>query len=356
MAKGKYGGNILLLVVLVGFCILAIVEIFHGQAQIRAKKEKLAVEEERGRVPQAAKPGRDNSEERGNLREQGNSEDDPGAETGSVDSTGEADEGDDESEPTEDDRKYDMQIVLMGDNILDRDRENGGVASLVADACNARVYNMAIDGTTAAVLPNESTGIETWQSIGLLGVVHAIVGDISPGIFDGYRAGEILKECDFSETDYFVIEYGINDFLCGQVPQSIYLANGDVLDMDRARTYVGALEVAVSVLHEHFPDAKILLIPPHFCQIFEGEAFIGDAYSLNYGYGTLVDFARVAEYVKTQDKEGIVIFYNTIENSGIDSLSAKEYLEDGIHLSEKGRRVYADHVSRLIKADFYREE
>lgn len=344
MVKGKYSGNILLLAALVGFCILAIVEIFHGQAKIKAEKEKLAIEEERSRALQELQA------------EWNNLGDYSGAETGAVDAVGAGSEWNGEIEPAEDEKKYDMQIVFMGDNILDRDRENGGVASLIADACNARIFNMAIDGTTAALLPNEQNSLETWQSKGLLGMVHAIVGDISPDIFDGYKAGEILKECDFSETDYFVIEYGINDFLSGQIPQSIYLADGDVLDMDKAHTYVGALEIAVSLLHDRFPDAKILLISPHFCQIFEGETFIGDAYSLNYGYGTLVDFAKVAAYVEEQDREGIVIFYNTIEYSGIDVLSAKEYLEDGVHLSEEGCRVYADYASKLIKADFYREE
>ena len=342
MAKGKYGGNMLLLAALIGFCILAIVEIFHGQAQIKAERERLAIEEGNNQVRQALRIAWNNSKFDFGAR--------------AVEVMGAANKEDGGSGPAEAERKYDMQIVFMGDNILDHDRENGGVASLIADACNARVYNMAIGGTAAALLPGESNSLETWQSRGLLGVVHAIAGDISPDIFNGYEAGEILKECDFSETDYFVIEYGINDFLSGQVPQSIYLANGDVLDMDTAHTYVGALEIAVALLHDHFPDAKILLISPHFCQIFEGEAYIGDAYSLNYGYGTLVDFARVTEYVETQDREGIVIFYNTIEYSGIDVLSAKEYLEDGVHLSEEGSRVYADYASKLIKADFYRAE
>lgn len=344
MAKGKYVGNILLLAVLTGFCILAIVEIFHGQAQIKAEREKTAIEEERRRALQELQA------------EWNNSEGDLGAESGFVDSMGEANKGDDESGPAEDEKKYDMQIVCLGDDILDRDRENGGVASLIADECNARVYNMAIEGTTAAVLPNELNSLETWQSRGLLGVVHAIVGDISPDIFDGYRAGEILKECDFSETDYFVIEYGINDFLSGQVPQSIYLANGDVLDIDRARTYVGALEMAVSLLHDHFPDAKIMLIAPHFCQIFEGETFIGDSYTLDYGRGTLFNFFQTAGNAARWGKERSVIFYNTIEKSGIDAHTAKEYLEDGIHLSAEGRRVYADYASKLIMEDFYQAE
>ena len=344
MAKGKYGGNILLIVVLTGFCILAIAEIIHGQVQIKAKKERLAIEEERHRALQELKA------------EWNDLEGDPGAETGSDDLAEEASEKNGESGFSEDDRKYDMQIVFMGDDILDRDRGNNGVASLISNACNARVYNMAIDGTTAAVLPDESSGYETWQSRGLLGVVHAIAGDISPDIFDGYKAGEILKECDFSETDYFVIEYGINDFLSGQIPQSIYLADGGVMHLEIVRTYVGALESAVAILHDHFPDAKILLVSPHFCQFFEGKTFIGDAYNLNYGHGTLIEFARTAGNVAERNREGFVIFYDTFECSGINAYTTDEYLEDGVHLSEIGRRVYADYVSKLIKADFYRAE
>ena len=344
MAKGKHGGNILLIVVLAGFCILAIAEILHGQAQIKAEREKLAIEKERHRALQELKA------------EWNDLDGDSGTEDGSADSMREANEQNDESEPAEDERKYDMQIVFMGDNILDRNRENDDVTSFISEACNARVYNMAVDGTTAAVLPDESDSLDTWQSRGLLGVVHAIAGDISPDIFDGYKAGEILKECDFSETDYFVIEYGLNDFLSGQVPQSIYLADGSVLDMSIVRTYVGALETAVALLHDHFPDAKILLISPHFSNFFEGEKFIGDAYSLNYGHGTLIDFARSTGNVAERDREGVVIFYDTFEYSGINAYTADAYLEDGVHLSGEGRRVYADYASKLIMADFYRAE
>ena len=343
--KDRYS-NILLFIMLAGFCILAIIEIFYGQKQIRMERDRLALEEENNQALWALKA------EWGGFR----GDFSPGIK--SVETVGAANENEVNIEnlPVEDEKKYDMQIVFMGDSILDHERENGGIAYLVSEECNALVYNMAIGGTTAAVLPNELNSLETWQSRGLLGVVHAIVGDISSDIFDGYRAGEILKECDFSETDYFVIEYGINDFLSGQVPQSIYLADGNVLDMDIERTYVGALETSVTLLHNHFPDAKILLISPHFCQIYEGETFIGDAYSLNYGYGTLVDFAKTAGNVAKRDKEGSVIFFDAIEQSGIDVLSAKDYLQDGIHLSAEGRRVYADCVSKLIKADFYREE
>lgn len=369
--KGRYSSSILLLSVLIGFCILAIIEILYGQAQIRMERERLALEEENHQAVQELKAewnslkgapsvGKESVPEVG-VEQSASSEPektlvntDDSADTDSVAYNSVSENS--ERVPEEDDREYDMQIVFLGDSILDSNRDGSGVPFLIGEACNARIYNMAIGGTTAAVLPGENYGYENWQSQGLLGVVHAIRGDIAPDIFNGTRAGEILRECDFSKTDYFIIEYGVNDFLSRQVPQSRYLENGDMLGVNALQTYAGALDAAVAMLLESFPDARIMLIAPHYCQIFEGKKFVGDAYSLNYGYGTLVEFSRITEYVANQYKEENVLFYNAMEQSGIDAYTADEYLEDGVHLTEAGRRAYADYAGRLILNDFYPEE
>lgn len=369
--KGRYNSSILLLSVLIGFCILAIIEILYGQAQIKMERERLALEEENHQAVQELKAewnslkgapsvGTESVPEVG-VEQNASSEpektlvnEDDSADSDSVAYNSVSENSGRVSE--EDDRKYDMQIVFLGDSILDNNRDGSGVPFLIGEACNARIYNMAIGGTTAAVLPGENYGHENWESQGLLGVVHAIRGDIAPDIFKGTRAGEILQECDFSKTDYFIIEYGVNDFLSRQIPQSRYLENGDVLGVNALQTYAGALDSAVAMLLESFPDARIMLIAPHYCQIFEGKKFVGDAYSLNFGYGTLVEFTRITEYVANQYREDNVIFYNAIEQCGIDAYTADEYLEDGVHLSEAGRRVYADYASRLILNDFYPEE
>lgn len=367
MHKGKYGSNILLLIVLIGFCILAIIEIIYGQAQIRMERERLALEEDNHRAVQELKEewnslkggpnvGTRSAEEAG--EEQNNSSSEPEKTLVNTEETSSSDSLSENSQmqPAANEKKYDMQIVFMGDSILDSDRDYAGVAGLIAESCNADVYNMSIGGTTAALVPGEQYNFATWDSIGLLGLINAILGNINPDVFEGRRAGEILNECDFSKTDYFVIEYGINDFQTGQIPQSRYLENGDVLGIDAVHTYAGALEVAVTMLRENFPDAKILIISPHYCQFFQGSTFVGDAYSLDYGYGTLVDFFRCSGYVAEQHRKDNVLFYNAMELSGIDSYTAEEYLEDGVHLSEAGRRVYAAQVANVILDDFYPEE
>ena len=357
--------NTVLLAVLVGFCILAIIEIAYGQAQIRMEKERLAMEESNSQAVQELK------EEWDSLNGEPEKISESVKETGGEQQSAVAAETEktllntektpdsatvSQNSGDQDDRHYDMQIVFMGDSILDNERERAGVASLIGDACNAKVYNMAIGGTMAAVPYDEPRSFEDWNSLGLMGVVNAILGNIDASLFDGYRAGEILKECDFYKTDYFIIEYGINDFLSAKIPQSKYLSDGTVADIADICTYSGALETATNALRTHFPDAKIIIVAPHYCQFYDGDKFTGDAYSVNYGYGTLVEFFRVAGYVADQHREDNVLFFNAMEDSGIDAYTADQYLEDGIHLSEEGRRQYAECLTKRILADFYPEE
>lgn len=370
MRKNKNSGNTMLLTILIGFCILAIIEIIYGQAQIRMEKERLALEEENHQAVQELKAewnqlkgtpsvGSESVEEVGGEQSSaGETEKTLTSQNESGDSKAPAEQSkeDEEKQPEEDDKEYAMQIVFMGDSIIDNERENGGVAQIISETCNARVYNMSIGGTTAALLTDEQYNFAQWESRGLLGVINAILGNINGDILDGYRAGEILDECDFSKTDYFVIEYGINDFLSRQVPQSRYLENGETLGIDAVHTYSGALDAAVTMLLQEFPDAKILLIAPHYCQFFEGNTFMGDGYSMNYGYGTLVEFSRCTGYIYDHSEKGKVLFFNAFEDSGINAETADEYLEDGVHLSAAGRRVYAEHAAKLILKDFYPEE
>lgn len=52
--RSRQGINTLL-VILIGFCILAIIEILYGQAQIRVERERLALEEQNSQTVQELK-------------------------------------------------------------------------------------------------------------------------------------------------------------------------------------------------------------------------------------------------------------------------------------------------------------
>lgn len=362
--KGRQNINTLL-VILIGFCILAIIEIIYGQAQIRVEKERLALEEQNSQTVQELKEEWQRLQENASVTT--SREEQPPvasvekpAETPVkvMEKTSEQKPAEEKKEPAEkkDERDYSMQVVILGDSIMDGDRTESGAADIISEQLNAKVYNMSIGGTTAALLPTESAGYEDWNSCCLLGVVNAIQGNISTDIFNGYAAKEVLETCDFSKTDYFIIEYGVNDFLTGKIPNSRYLENGDTLAVRNESTYTGALEIAITKLRSDFPNAQILVAGPHYCQIFSGKTFIGDGYSLDYGYGPLINFARGAGYVAEQHKEDGVIFFNAFESSGIDAETADEYLEDGVHMTPLGARVYAEKIASIIRSDYAPEE
>lgn len=370
--KGRQGLNTLL-AVLIGFCILAIIEIIYGQAQLRVERERLTLEEQNTQAveelreewsklkegssvvtkesePASAAGGAQSKQEQVEVVEQ------PKEQKKEQKKEQEKESEDEEPAQEEEEKNYDMQIVILGDSIMDGDRTESGAADIIGVQLNAKVYNMSMGGTTAALLPGEQYNFNTWDSRCLLGVVNAIVGNIKPDIFEGYAAGEVLKTCDFSKTDYFIIEYGVNDFLTGKIPNSRYLEGGDTLAVDEVHTYTGALNDAIHRLKNSFPNAGILLIAPHYCQIFDGNTFVGDGYSLDYGYGPLVTYARGAGYVADLYKEDGILFYNAFENSGINADSADDYLADGIHMTPLGARVYAEIAAGMIRRDFMPEE
>lgn len=233
-----------------------------------------------------------------------------------------------------------LQIVFLGDSIFDTSRDGTGVPYLTAIQCNADLYNLAIGGTSAALEKDDPQENEKWISTSLVGVVKAMKGDVSTECFAGTVAKELLDDpnVDWSETDYFVVEYGINDFFKA-IPQS---------DIEREldlTTYAGALRYAIISMRDIAPDATIILCSPHYTRFFDGNWMIGDSNTVNTGYGTLANYKGTCEYIAGEQQ---VEFFDAYLDLGIDGYTAEEYLEDGVHLTEAGRRLYADALANII--------
>ena len=233
-----------------------------------------------------------------------------------------------------------LQLVFLGDSIFDNSRDGSGVPYLTSVQCEADVYNLAIGGTSASIEYDEQGSYDKWTSRSLLGIVHAIRKEIPTDIFAGTRAKEILDNpnIDFSKTDYFIIEYGLNDFF-----RAVPLTNSDS-DVD-IRTYGGALRCAVSDLRDWAPDATIILCGPTHPQFFHGTWMVGDGNTLNSGYGTLADYAGTCNYVAREQQ---TLYFNAYQDLGVNNYTAEEYLEDGVHLTAFGRQEYANALAKII--------
>ncbi len=233
-----------------------------------------------------------------------------------------------------------LQLVFLGDSIFDNSRDGTGIPYLTAVQCDADVFNLAIGGTSATLEWGEDAELETWSSNGLCGVVNAMQGRISTDVFEGTRAKEILdnSSIDFSQTDYFIVEYGTNDFFRA-------VAQSDP-EMDfNLHTYAGALRYGVSGLKELAPDATIILCSPCYAQFYHDGYMVGDGNVTNPGNGTLFDYKGTCNYVANETQ---VEFFNAYQDLGIDGYTAEDYLEDGVHLTEAGRKVYADALAQRI--------
>lgn len=243
----------------------------------------------------------------------------------------------DQIEPT----GSDLQLVFLGDSIFDSNRDGTGIPYLTAKQCEADVFNLAIGGTCAALQADESLEPQEWSSWSLLELINVLMGNISASHFDGTRAGEILSgsSIDFSQTDYFIVEYGTNDFLSGISRSS----QGEHYNL---RSYTGALRYAVVNLKEIAPDATIILCSPCFAQFYGKDGYmVGDGNMMDKGNGTLFDYKGTCEYVA---KEQGALFFNAYEDLGIDSYTIDEYMEDGVHLSTEGRKLYAGALAEMI--------
>ncbi len=234
----------------------------------------------------------------------------------------------------------DLQLVFLGDSIFDTYRDGTGIPYRTAVQCEADVYNLAIGGTCAAVDADDPLGTEEWASRSLVGVVKAIAREIPTDIFVNDEVKKILDNpnVDFTNTDYFIVEYGTNDFF-SSVPLD---SEGEVFNL---KTYAGALRYAAMTLKAVAPDATIILCSPAYARFFDGTWMIGDGNSVNNGQGTLFNYAGICQYVaKSQN----ALFFNAYEDLGIDGYTADEYLEDGVHLSDSGRQLYADALAKMI--------
>ncbi|MCL2051986.1 MAG: SGNH/GDSL hydrolase family protein [Lachnospiraceae bacterium] len=243
-----------------------------------------------------------------------------------------------------------LQIVFLGESNLDAYRDETGIAYLVGKNCDATIYNLSITGTTVAVRGEEDPLYSEEKNLrSLVGMSNILAGKADVKGIEGTRASELVDGLRIENTDYFVIMYGAQDFIRG-----IPLDNPPPEYEGGIDTYVGALRKAIANLREVAPLADFVLCAPHYSQFFdENNIFIGDGHVLSNGHSFLYDYKGKVEYVANEQK---AIFLNAFQDLGIDGHTAADFLEDGVHLSEKGRQLYAERLAKMIlnhEEEFY---
>ena len=216
------------------------------------------------------------------------------------------------------------KIVVFGDSIWNDARGTDGVSEYLMGLTGSTVYNCAIGGTSAAVIGESTEFSYDWRSQSFNGMVY-VANKLLPAdlVLEGTEACEVIKEVDFSNVDYILVSYGLNDFFSGVsiYPKEYYeLSN-----------YVGALRNGILHLREHYPQAKIVLVTPTYTKMFEGEK--------EFEIG---DYVEAMRSVSQEMNTGLADMFHIL---GEDPESRLEHLDDGVHLSPEGREIYAKGIA-----------
>lgn len=222
------------------------------------------------------------------------------------------------------------KVLVLGDSIWGNDRDETGVAARVEYymeklGYKTKVYNAAVGGTRATIDYDDSEWTYGPGSDNSLGKMISILsGNTDVEQLQGIAAYEVMKEAiaDKDDIDLVILAYGMNDFLC-----QVELNNSD-------RYWVGfgtALNEGVSGATLACPHAQVMIVAPSYASYFSIPV-------QNMGEKALYNYASVACDIAKKRNTLCVDAYN---NLGIGIYTADEYLEDGVHLNEKGRDLYA---------------
>lgn len=216
------------------------------------------------------------------------------------------------------------KIVVFGDSIWNDARGTDGVSEHLMEMTGSTVYNCAIGGTAAALVGENPEDIREWDDKSFNGMVYVANEVVSARkVLEGTEAYEVIKQVDFNTVDYILVAYGLNDFFSKVpvYPEYYY----DI------HSYIGALRNGILHLREHYPQAQIVLVTPTYSKMFEGER--------NNSIGEYVEAMR-----------GVSVEMNTdladmFHIMGEDAESRISHLNDGVHLSPEGRKIYAKGIA-----------
>lgn len=247
-----------------------------------------------------------------------------------------------------------FDIVFLGDSVIGNEG-NVSVVQMVGEKLGLPVFNGAFGGSSMA-----TDGAREWGSVTANQWCMARLADaIAYGDWQSQQSAmtyaeyykeyslympdyfgdrmDVLTKIDFSRVKVLVIEHGTNDYNGGRKldnPEDLY----DIT------TFGGALRHSLSVLQKTYPDMKIVLVTPIYCEF--GENLELACYDTDFGGGTMNAYVELEQEIAA---EFGVYCINAYQNSGIAEGNAKEYLSDGLHLTEKGALLLGEYLAKELK-------
>ena len=279
-------------------------------------------------------------------------EDEIMAEKAAEEASQESSEEEEEAQEEESEESFEFKpvnMVFFGDSQLANGRSDGSdIPSLLKTRVpNLNTYNLAIGGTTCSV--EKSTNDvkpESLRSTSFLGMVYCFAGKSDRNETLGEQNRTVLEkmnQIDPEDVDFYVIEYGANDFF-----ENVPLDTQEYDAAAQAHCYYNAMMKGIEILKEISPKAHFFIMSP-FYGIYTNDdgSYLGDSYIVSNGTATLSEYAEKARNV-AEDVEETFIDNMFMTRCDLYLDTASQYLSDNVHLTLLGRQIFTRLLSHNV--------
>ena len=235
----------------------------------------------------------------------------------------------------EEDIKYpdlsDKEIVFFGDSIIGNYHGPLSIPGECEGLSGAKTFNLGIGGTSAITHFNS--------------LVDAFIGS-------GSRAGiedeDFISELNRFESEHdpdreliFVVNYGVNDYF-GGIPA--HKGNGSPYEEAAYDSYEAAMTDGIIKLQSTYPNAKVCILSPIYCNFFEGGKRI-----MSEAGAPLQEYREVGKQISEKLGTDWIDSINLIE---INEKNYEAYLLDEVHPNFDGIYLISDTIIRYFAGEF----
>lgn len=250
-------------------------------------------------------------------------------------------------------------IVAFGNAPFSDDRySEDNLANLIAQKADAVVYNCSFNNSYLAA--QEPHLVEQYAPLDAFTFywLACLACDLTPrylydnpltdwtGIMPEARDETLDTICnlDFNTVDVIAIMYDATDYFMGNY---IY----DISNHNNVMSFTGNLSAGIDLFQQKYPHIRIIVMSPTYAYYVdeEGNYLSSDQYKYNPDEDILATYCI---YQGDICSERAVTFVDNIYGT-ITEDNASEYLEDHLHLNQKGRELVAD---RFVEALTYFDE
>ncbi len=232
-------------------------------------------------------------------------------------------------------------VVFLGDDQFDLGRDDNTSISYYVETLlgtKANVINLGCSGVTATT----ALGTDNDTSMNFVNAAKFLNGEMDNTFFNNFpdaKAEAFLF--DPADVDYYVVEYGINDFIQGKA-----LVNDE--KKSDTTCYINAMTVGLDLLVKASPNAKIILCSPVYSMFYaEDGSILGSGNVYSNAFGRYMDYcAGCTQLNSLHNSIAFDAFGSAIMN--INDQNVSEYMDDGIHLSRAGRNTFAAVVAHML--------